>query len=383
MRLKSYFAGSLQEAMNRARAELGPEAMLISSRQTGSDLKDLGAFEVVFGLAPAPPSAHSHSSDQRRPENTSSTEVLLRELAELRKQFESFTQSVAHSNLLRTTEQLPPELGSLAGRLQHAGFSNLLAQELVAAVAARLGLPLEGAHRIPHEQRDVFTRDLMRAVLEQELSHRFRVDPALAGESTVAVMLVGPPGAGKTSSLVKLGLQYGLKERRPLELISLDTLRIGGYDQLSKYARIVGARFRALTDFPALAGVLPETSTKALTLIDTPGFGEAEQEEIANLANAARTLPIEVHLVLPACTNLAAAARICQRFAELRPSKLLLTHLDSVQGPAIPVELAIQTGLPLSFFGTGQQIPEDMRPAAQTALLSEILPHERAASMPA
>lgn len=240
MRLKSYFADSVQEAMSKARVELGPDAMLVNSRQTGEDLRDLGSYEVVFGLAqenagatafgPVARTAPAHSP-------ASSQDLILRELAELRKQVESFGQSVARTSLARATEQFTPELAHIYGRLLDAGFSAELAQELTEAVAHRTRSQADRPHRMIRDHRDLFARDLLYAVLDEEIANRFEVSPSLGQEDEAsAIMFVGSPGAGKTTSLVKLGLQYGLKAKRPLHLLSLDTLRIGGCDQLETYA---------------------------------------------------------------------------------------------------------------------------------------------------
>ena len=193
-------------------------------------------------------------------------------------------------------------------------------------------------------------------------------------------MLVGPPGAGKTSSLAKLALNYGVKAQRSIHLMSLDTLRIGGCDQLQRYARILGAILQPLDTPAALQAAILNRSAPGLTLIDTPGFASAEEADLRQLALAARNLPVEVHLVLPAYTRLDSAVRISQRFAAFHPTRLLLTHMDAAAGPATSIELAIKTALPLSFFGTGQQVPEDLKEADKAALLSDVIPRERAAS---
>src|SRR4051794_13381767 len=54
MRLKSYFAGSVQDAIDKARTELGPEAMLLNSKKIAPEQRHLGAYEVVFGITDEP-----------------------------------------------------------------------------------------------------------------------------------------------------------------------------------------------------------------------------------------------------------------------------------------------------------------------------------------
>ncbi len=385
MRIKSYFADSVGQAIEKARVELGPDTMLISSKQTDRELKDLGSYEVVFGFTQQTAEAPSISSGTKSAASHApvlNSDVILRELAELRHQIGSFRQSMNLSSMARGNPSLAPEFSTIFDRLTSVGFSVDLAQELTEAVALRARPHADGAHRILRDHRDLFARDLLDAVLDEELRSRFSVAPSLGqeGQSSVAVMFVGPPGAGKTSSLVKLGLQYGLKKRRPLHLVSLDNLRIGGWDQLSAYARIGGIDFKPLQGVSQLDSTL---NSKGLTLIDTPGFAKAEEQEAEALARAARELPVEVQLVMPAHLSLPAAQETWKRFAKFNPSKLLLTHTDAIEGPAPVVEYAIRSGLPLSFLSSGQQVPEDIEEAVKPKLAEHLLPRSRAVSVAA
>ena len=247
MKLKSYFADSVQDAIEKARVELGPDAMLIHSNTTSSELKDLGSYEVVFGVPPdlaaGSPGTQRRLSTAAAPSASSS--LVLQELAELRKQVALVTQSVDRSNVARDVELWRPELAGIFKRLSSAGFSTEFAHELTQAVALRTQPQSERPHRMVREHRDLFARDFLNAMLEDEIGSRFEVDPSVPGrDRAAAVLFIGPPGAGKTTSLMKLGLRYGLKERRPLNLLSLDTLRIGGSDHLNAFAQISGATFQ-------------------------------------------------------------------------------------------------------------------------------------------
>jgi flagellar biosynthesis protein FlhF len=386
MKLKSYFTNSIQDALEKARIELGPDAVLISSNRTGSDLKDLGSYEVVFGV-PQPNTQRSPADSRLTSAQgpSAATDPVLRELAELRKQIESVGQSMTRSALTRTTEQLRPELAHSLSHLINSGFSSEFAHEVIEAVSLRTQFPKERSHRMIRDHRELFARDLLNAAVEEEIASRFDVQSSLGPQSDEAtpVMFVGPPGSGKTSSLIKLGLRCGLKEKRPVHLLSLDTLRIGGSEQLNTYARITGIGFQALADSSILPGAISSTPDKRWTLIDTPGFSAAEEDQLEDLARLVRDLPIEVHLVIPAYVSLAIAQRIFQRFAKLRPGKLLITHVDAVEGTAGLIELAAKSGLPVSFFGTGQQVPEDIKQASKAALLEGLGPKELSISMAA
>ena len=384
MRLKSYFVQSVEEAVDQARTELGEEAMLISSRPTEQDLSQLGRYEVVFGLAPSGNTSPAPPNSSAESISSAPADVVLRELAELRKQMDDLRGSMTRSTVTRATEQLSPEMARIFNRLTGAGFSAELSQELTEAVAQRVRPHTERSHRMILDQRDLFARDLMNAVVEEEVASRFEVAPTLGEESetSTTVLLVGPPGAGKTTSLVKLALRFGLKAKRSLHLLSLDTLRIGGWEQLSRYARISSVDFKPVHDWTALQAILDRPS-KGLTLIDTPGFSKADGSELAELAQLVRKLSLEVHLVLPAYLSLDVAQRMWKQFAVFEPAKMILTHMDAVDSNATAIEFAIRSGLPLSYLSAGQRIPEDMRKAAKQELSANLLPQERTVSVAA
>ncbi|HEX4166274.1 MAG TPA: hypothetical protein VHZ55_12470 [Bryobacteraceae bacterium] len=384
MRLKSYFAPSVQAAVDKARNELGPDAMLISSRQTERELAELGSYEVVFGLEQAADRGDAARIASPAVGFEANSDVVLRELAALREQVEGFRDTVARSSIERATERLSPHLATIFHRLTGAGFSTELSQELVSAVSERTRPHAETSHRMMGGQHDLFARDLLQAVLEEEISSRFEVATQFGepGEASKAVMFVGAPGAGKTTSLLKIGLNFGLKLRRPLRLLSLDTLRVGAWEQLQRYARISGAECQPLHDFSNLEAALARSS-KCLILIDTPGFAKNDSDEVAKLAVIARKLALEIQLVLPAHLSLTVAQQTWERFAPLKPAKLLLTHMDEVANCTAPLEFAIRCGLPVSFLANGQQIPEDLRLATKAELTRGLIGQERAISIAA
>ena len=84
--------------------------------------------------------------------------------------------------------------------------------------------------------------------------------------------LVGPPGTGKTTTLVKLAVVEGLRAGRSVRLISADTQRIGGADQLRTFATILGVPFQAVDSSSALAQAIDAAASADIVLIDTPGY---------------------------------------------------------------------------------------------------------------
>src|SRR5262249_32812670 len=141
--------------------------------------------------------------------------------------------------------------------------------------------------------------------------------------------LVGPPGCGKTTTLVKLAVNYGLTSRRPVLLLSMDTYRVAAAEQLRCYAQILGVAFQVLETITALAQAIEENRGKEIIFIDTPGSGLGDMDNASALARFLSTRPdIDAHLVLPSSMKPADLSRMVDSYEIFRPQHLLFTKLD-------------------------------------------------------
>ncbi len=239
-----------------------------------------------------------------------------------------------------------------------------LAQQIAEAVAARLGSAAADPAAARH-------------AAEREIESRFSVDATLGrpGADCRVAALVGPPGSGKTTTLVKLAARWGLEARRPLLLVSADYHRIGAAEQLRSFAAILGMAYESVENPAALAQVLRQHGGKELILIDTPGLAAAEMDQGQDLARfLGGRADCDTHLVLSASMKSADITRAVDRFQVFQPAKLLFTRLDETESWGPILSEAARTRKPISYLATGQRIPEHLEAATEKRLTGQLFP---------
>jgi flagellar biosynthesis protein FlhF len=191
--------------------------------------------------------------------------------------------------------------------------------------------------------------------------------PLTASSTGHIVMLVGPTGAGKTTTIAKLATRAALVDGRRVGLITLDNYRVGGIDQIRTFADLIGVPLQVAETPAALAGLIdPEHD---LTLIDTAGRSPRDRAAIEELALHLEGLDIEVHLVVPAGATGPQVDELAERYSPLGPVRLLFTKLDECDhAPELALAPA-RTRLPITWVTTGQAVPEDIEQPTSARVL--------------
>lgn len=400
MKIRKFSAPDMSRALRLVREELGPDAVIISNRKDGRMIELIAASDydpVLFeasrkeveamvgpseaparvekpaqgaasGLttaerpAPQPPENMQRPATQRdvvvevRDVSAPSVENRLEEQA-ARAQY-SEIQRELHAMRALLDQQLQewgrerlrlqePARAQWVQQLLHAGFDEATARALTRQVAAE-GKADRGWH-------DVLVRlSQQLPVIQKDLQPGMRV------------LFFGPPGAGKTTTMIKLASRFVLQHGAArLQLVSMDDQRLGARAQLEALAAILGT---PLTTAHSLDD-LPKVASDVLTLVDTPAMPTRE-DELEDFARRYGFRPgWENWQVLPATALPAVLEQAIRQGQPLQPECMVLTQLDHAVQLGAALSVLMRHELPLAWISEGPQIPEDLQRARAARLV--------------
>lgn len=422
MKMKVFHADTMHDAIRAIKEELGPDALILSTKRIrkGSLPYSLFGRSVLEVTAATDSAADQSGPDLRATPQAAQGEaqpaVNQRDTSDA---FQDTLSALLHSEKPSASGGIdarnpPPATKSVPqspskGRFRHLKHELINLQQLLAtslpdesqtagssfsaplARACRLlvaqGLrPSTAEHLCLALRRDLSADALqsdseIQSALQRLCAEQVRVSgPLLDAENDYKVaMFVGPSGAGKTTSIVKLAAHYRLEKNRSVALITLDTCRMAAVEHLRMYAKVLGVPLETAQTTADVVEAIRRHRQASLIMIDTPGFGSHETASLMNLGGLHDSHgSIETHLVLSATTRMQDLRRTLTRYEPCVPSRLLFTKLDETEEYGNLLELAHQTTLPLSYWSNGRRVPEDFE-LADSARLADLLLDRRSA----
>lgn len=382
MNVKRIVAKTSREAMRQLREVLGPDAVILSNRAVDGGVEVLAlAAEDIASMAPPvmdePESApvNRYTEPAREPEPQPEVTIkrrLIERVAVPSEDSANLAKSVVgeiRGEIKSLQTRLESQLADLAWRdlpgrdpagagvmrdMLSAGFSATLARELLDT------LPKGDA-----EQAQAW----MRNTLMKRLNVMQNETDLLDNGGVFALM--GPTGAGKTTTTAKLAARFVVRHGADkLALLTTDSYRIGGHEQLRIYGKILGVTVHAVRDAADLRLALSELRNKHTVLIDTVGMSQRDQavaEQVEMLCQAGKQ--IKRLLLLNATSHGDTLNEVVQAYQARGLDGCILSKVDEAASLGPALDCAIRHELNVHYLATGQRVPEDLHLANRQYLI--------------
>ncbi len=218
---------------------------------------------------------------------------------------------------------------------------------------------------------------LLVSYILEEIDESLEILEETLNESKV-MMLVGPTGVGKTTTIAKLAARYAYLMDKPYKvaLLNLDSYKVGAYEQLAHYADIMQIEHLAVENIKAFADGLKFLDGYDVILIDTAGMSPYDTQKLIKTVEFVQIdIPrkIEVNLVLSATVKYEDMNDLYNNFSFLNLNSVIITKFDETKHLGTLLNFMLLYNIPMSYFSIGQEVPDDLLLASKEYLLERFI----------
>lgn len=353
MKIKRYLAHDMQEALIRIKADLGKDAVILSTkkvRQKGL----LGFFKKPLIEVTA---ACEDEKVVKREEGVSKTESLavslqLSQIKELEKKIDSLEKTI--KEVIKDTSVMP--------EVKEASKKNFLD-------VMRENLKKNGVEEEIVE--DLLTKVGWDGSINNVVNKMYREIKELLGTSSAltfdskqpqVVFFVGPTGVGKTTTIAKIAAKLMFEEGKKVGFITADTYRIAAVEQLKTYAEIMNIKTKVWYEPDEYDQIIKSFDDHDVILVDTAGRSHKNQEHMDELkAFVQKAKPDEIFLLLSATTQPSVFKEIVNTYSFIDNYKVIITKVDEMSTYGNILNIKHYTQKPIAYVTTGQNVPDDIQ----------------------
>lgn len=369
MKIKKYTEKSFNDGKKKILQELGEDAIILSTR-TVQDKDGNPVVEIVAAID----EKEIQKQQAKRPvkEKLSGLDNLLKMTGQPKPE-ENRVKNYQDQDIYGEVLKIKSEINDLKEILKYK-FSSSLNENFskVYKVLIDSGLSekqsLKLISDVSSSDPNMSFDEALNAVRNIFLSE-IKINSTIRNKEKQVISFVGVTGSGKTLTLIKLAIISKLIWSKKVMIISSDTKKIGGADQLETYAAISSIPFKKVDSPKEIKKIVTDNEEFDIIFLDTSGLNQKNQKdlfEVMDFVKAAKSN--RVILVQNSATNQKTMRDIIEKFIPLGITDLILSKVDEAESIGEVLSIIMEYKIPLSFLTYGQSVPDDIAPISKNKL---------------
>jgi len=365
MEAKKYTGKSFQNAVEKAKMEMGEDIIIIDTREimSGGFLsEEKKLVEILVSPSDGETSGEDNVDEpEQSPEKTSSSPVTKQRKANASVLPKKVSKNLQYTYLSNELEKL----NDYVSKLLFADFPKILidyqkilvktgvtesdAVKLISLVQNRLkGIP-------------VLSKSIIMGSLEAATQMYLKGRKLIRNYEQKIIAVVGPAGVGKTNSIMKLATNKQIIGERRIAIVSTDCYRMAASETLSKFSKLTSIPVHETRNAEEFSSVIAKLNKADIILVDTPGNNIQENKYFSEMETFFQKVPnIKKLLVLSNSLDQRIIENYLDEYRKMDITGMIITKIDELNYPGKILSVTMATNLPVYYLGTGQSIPGDI-----------------------
>ncbi|MCT7909849.1 flagellar biosynthesis protein FlhF [Arcobacter lacus] len=359
-------------ALRKAQEECGEDAIVISTKKIANANglnKDM--YEIVVAVEDEDTKknlVYTKSAITKANENQEAIKAQVydfkEEILKMQHLLEQVQKSIWNPKSQLFDLTIPPEFAPMYDIFEKNEFDQEMTYSIMKKTIKQLPISLKSN---PKKINDFFKLILRRVI---PIKHEVPLRP----QQRKIIMMVGPTGVGKTTTISKLAARYAYKlgQNYKVGIVTLDSFRVGAVEQLQAYTNIMRLPLEIVKKPDDLSEALLRLKDCNYIFIDTAGSSQYDIDKIELIneyQKKVEELPIEKILVLPANVKHSDLLEVYKNYSILDIDYLTFTKLDETRSFGNLISFAHKTKKSITYFSIGQNVPDDLIVSDATFLI--------------